>query len=156
MDTWWCTEEPIWIGVSAHLYQTSQRYILRLCFITLEWRDLKCLTALSPSSDQLPHPPPPATATHLVALSCNIGSAERAAVFSSLPASRGNAAMPRGEGRGGGLISIPSRFRGANKAPPRPHRLPHSRDNEPPSGVPHWPSRGGASANQSATDGLRV
>lgn len=34
--------------------------------------------------------------THLVALSCNIGSAERAAVFSSLPASRGNTAMPRG------------------------------------------------------------
>lgn len=41
-------EEPIWIGVSAYLYQTSQRYILLLCFITLEWLDLKCLTALFP------------------------------------------------------------------------------------------------------------
>lgn len=51
-------EEPIWIGVSAYLYQTSQRYILLLCFITLEWLDLKCLTALSP----LPTTPTPSAA----------------------------------------------------------------------------------------------
>ena len=51
-ERWWIdmcrrTEEPIWTGVSAHLYQMLQRYILLLCFITLEWRALKCLTALS-------------------------------------------------------------------------------------------------------------
>lgn len=42
--------------------------------------------------------------THLVALSCNIGSAERAAVFSSLLASRGTQPCL------GGLVLIPSRF----------------------------------------------
>lgn len=59
VERWWIDvrrrrEEPIWIGVSAYLYQTSQRYILLLCFITLEWLDLKCLTALSPPHHRCP------------------------------------------------------------------------------------------------------
>lgn len=62
IDMCWCTEEPIWTGVSAHLYQMLQRYILWLCFITLEWRALKCLTALS----SLLRPSPPPT-PHLLA-----------------------------------------------------------------------------------------
>lgn len=57
IDMCWRTEEPIWTGVSAHLYQMLQRYILLLCFITLEWRALKCLTALS---SLLRTPPPQA------------------------------------------------------------------------------------------------
>lgn len=65
-ERWWidmcrCTEEPIWTGVSAHLYQMLQRYILLLCFITLEWRALKCLTALS----SLLRTPPPTHHHHL-------------------------------------------------------------------------------------------
>lgn len=71
------TEEPIWIGVSAHLYQMLQRYILLLCFITLEWRALKCLTALSSLlRPPPPHPPltPPPSPTHLAAVGCSVGA----------------------------------------------------------------------------------
>lgn len=81
IDMCWRTEEPIWTGVSAHLYQMLQRYILLLCFITLEWRALKCLTALSsllrPPPPQLPFPPSPhLSPSHLGAVSCSIGAAE--------------------------------------------------------------------------------
>lgn len=86
VDWWWIdmcrrTEEPIWIGVSAHLYQMLQRYILLLCFITLEWRALKCLTALSsllrPPPLQPPSLPPfPLSPTLLAAVICSIGAVE--------------------------------------------------------------------------------
>lgn len=76
---YWCTEEPIWTGVSAHLYQMLQRYILLLCFITLEWRALKCLTALSslfrsPLHCSLPSTSP--SSSHLAPVSCRIVALE--------------------------------------------------------------------------------
>lgn len=96
-ERWWIdmcrrTEEPIWTGVSAHLYQMLQRYILLLCFITLEWRALKCLTALSSLLRAPPPQPPcpllPRSPTHLAAVSRGAGAVHWVQALLSSPLCR--------------------------------------------------------------------